>query len=73
METDEQEALSRKYGNDALIVLRLKSGRLAVFDNSRQLRTIVDESNLLDVLSNTASTTTVSTMIDIDQFLEEEE
>jgi hypothetical protein len=35
--TDEQEALSRRYGSGALLLLPLRSGRLAVFGPDRQL------------------------------------
>ncbi len=40
MTPDEQEALSRRYGEGALIVLPLKSGRLAIFGSDRQLISI---------------------------------
>lgn len=35
--TDEMQALSRVYGNGALVVLVLDSGNLAIFGNDRQL------------------------------------
>jgi hypothetical protein len=43
MTSDEQEALSRKYGNDMIMLLPLKSGRIAVFNAERTLCGIVDD------------------------------
>src|SRR6266852_3922048 len=37
MSTDEQEALSRKYSNDLILLLPLKSGNLAVLNTAREL------------------------------------
>jgi hypothetical protein len=37
MTTDEQEALSRKYSNDLILLLPLKSGNIAVFNTAREL------------------------------------
>lgn len=37
MTPDEQEALSLKHSNSALILLPLSSGKVAIFDNSRKL------------------------------------
>ncbi|SRR6266550_2585011 len=38
MTSDEQEALSRKYSDDVILLLPLKSGdRVAVFNNAREL------------------------------------
>lgn len=37
MTTDEQEALSRKYSDDVILLLPLKSGSWAVFNNAREL------------------------------------
>lgn len=42
MTADEQEALSRRYANDVVIILKLASGRFAVFNNARELCSIVD-------------------------------
>jgi hypothetical protein len=42
MTQDEQEALSRRYSNDIIILLPLKSGNIAVFNNeSRKLLSII--------------------------------
>jgi hypothetical protein len=35
--SDEQEALSRKYSNDVLLILPLKSGKIAVFNRAFEL------------------------------------
>src|ERR1700734_2290720 len=40
---DLQEALSRRYGSGALVVLPLSSGKLAVFGADRQLLAIEEE------------------------------
>lgn len=57
---DEQEALSRRYGNGALIVLPLSSGRLAIFGNDRQLVDILEYGELtqagLEAISAEAAT-----------------
>src|SRR6266849_5704681 len=37
MTPDEQEALSRKYGNDTITLLLLASGNIAVFNSAREL------------------------------------
>lgn len=37
MTPDEQEALSKAHSNEVILVLPLKSGRLAVFNNARVL------------------------------------
>jgi hypothetical protein len=42
MTSDEQEAQSRKYSDDVVILLPLSSGKVAVFNNARQLERIVD-------------------------------
>lgn len=42
MTADEQEALSRCYGNDIILILPLTSGRIAVFNNARKLCGIVE-------------------------------
>lgn len=50
-----QEALSRKHGNKAVILLPLDSGDIAIFDRSFQLYAIVDEAityERLNALSN---------------------
>jgi hypothetical protein len=53
MTPDEQEALSLRYGNDVILLLRLKSCKIAVFDNSRQLIEIIDDSvTLKEVVVN---------------------
>ena len=41
MTPDEQEALSRVYSNDVMILLPLSSGSIAVFNNARTLCGIV--------------------------------
>lgn len=38
---DIQEALSHRYSNKAIVVLKLKSGRFAIFNNTRELCGIV--------------------------------
>jgi len=40
--TDEQEALSQRYGNDIILVLPLRSGNVAVFNSARDLCGIVE-------------------------------
>jgi hypothetical protein len=47
---DEQESLSRKYGNEVVLILPLSSGNIAVFNNARELCGIVE--NIKDVLDN---------------------
>lgn len=42
MTSDEQEALSRKYSAEAAIVLRLSSGRFAIFNRGYELHKIVE-------------------------------
>lgn len=42
MTRDEQEALSRAHSDDVIRILKLKSGKLAVFNNARELCGIVD-------------------------------
>lgn len=42
MTPDEQEALSRKYSDDVIILLPLKSGHVAVFNSARELCGIDD-------------------------------
>ncbi len=37
MTEDEQEALSRKYSDDVILLLPLESGRIAVLNNAREL------------------------------------
>jgi hypothetical protein len=39
---DIQEALSRRYSDSVVVILRLKSGRYAIFDNLRALCGVVD-------------------------------
>lgn len=41
---DAQEALSKCYGNDVIILVPLKSGRWAIGNNARQLCGIVESS-----------------------------
>ncbi len=41
MSTDEQEALSRRYGNEVVSFLILRSGNVAVFNSARELCGIV--------------------------------
>ena len=43
MTPDEQEALSRRYSDDVILLLPLKSGAIAVFNNARTLCGFVDE------------------------------
>ncbi len=42
MTTEEQEALSGRYGNDIILVLPLRSGNVAVFNSARELCGIVE-------------------------------
>jgi hypothetical protein len=42
MTRDEQEALSRKYGNELVLLLPLSSGNVAVFNTARELCSIVE-------------------------------
>ena len=42
MTLDEQEALSRRYGLSAFMVLPLKSGHIAILGHARALFAIVD-------------------------------
>ena len=42
MTTDEQEALSNKYGTDLFMVMSLSSGNYAVFDAGRKLHSIIN-------------------------------
>jgi hypothetical protein len=42
MTRDEQEALSRKYSNDVMILLPLYSGAIAIFNNARELCGIIE-------------------------------
>ena len=37
MTSDEQEALSKRYGNEIIILLPLSSGNVAVFNSAREL------------------------------------
>jgi len=37
MTVDEQEALSRKYSDDVILLLPLENGRIAVLNNAREL------------------------------------
>lgn len=50
IEGDLQEALSRRYGSGALVVLPLASGKIAVFGPDRQLITICDDAPSSDDL-----------------------
>lgn len=43
---DVQEALSRAHSSGIVLILRLKSGRFAIFNNARELCGIVDDSEL---------------------------
>lgn len=43
MSPDEQEALSRRYGDDIIILLSLSSGNVAVFNSARELCGFVSE------------------------------
>lgn len=45
---DAQEALSRKYADGVVHLIRLRSGRVAVFDTYRQLRAIKEAHEPLD-------------------------
>jgi hypothetical protein len=42
MSPDEQEAKSRRYSNDVVLLLRLASGRVAIFNNARELDRIIE-------------------------------
>lgn len=48
---DEQEALSRKYSNDVIILLRLSSGNLAVFNNARELTGITTDRDIVNAFN----------------------
>ena len=50
MTADEQEALSKKYGNGVIILLPLSSGNVAVFNSARELCGIVDRKQNSDSL-----------------------
>lgn len=51
MSPDEQEALSRRYGDEVIMLLPLRSGRLAVFNNARELCGFVaQEDEFMDAL-----------------------
>jgi len=50
MTSDEQEALSRCYGNSILMVLPLSSGLWATFNAARQLHSIVPAEELVSTL-----------------------
>ena len=41
MTADEQEALSKRYGNEIIILLPLSSGNVAVFNSARELCGII--------------------------------
>jgi len=41
MNTDTQEALSRRYGDDPFLILLLRSGKIAVLSQHRNLLAIV--------------------------------
>jgi hypothetical protein len=41
MTTDEQEALSRRFGNEVIIILALRSTNWAIFNSARELCAIV--------------------------------
>lgn len=43
MSPDEQEALSRRFGDDIIILLPLRSGKIAVFNAARTLCGIRDQ------------------------------
>lgn len=47
MSPDEQEALSRKYSDDVIILLPLGSGQVAVFNAARKLCGFVVPDNLV--------------------------
>jgi hypothetical protein len=53
---DEREALSRRYGNDTLIILRIRSGQWAIFNNERQILDIVPIEHLATQLAIHATT-----------------
>jgi hypothetical protein len=40
MTSEEQEALSRKYSNDVVMLLILRNGSIAVFNAARELQSI---------------------------------
>lgn len=42
MTDDQQEAESRKYSNDAVVLLKLRSGRIAVFNATLKLDRIIE-------------------------------
>ena len=41
-DTETQDALSRRYGNDSVIFLLLRSGRTAVFNRAFELQGVVE-------------------------------
>lgn len=43
MTADEQEALSRRYNNETIIILRLKSGNIAVLNRGFELCGIITQ------------------------------
>lgn len=43
MTTDEQEALSRAHGRDAIVLIPLRSGNIAVYNAKRELCGIVED------------------------------
>lgn len=45
MNKDEQEALSRAHSDDVIRLLPLSSGAVAVFNNARELCSIMTETN----------------------------
>jgi hypothetical protein len=48
MSPDEQEARWRKYSDDRIILLPLKSGNIAVFNNAAEFCGITQHSHLLN-------------------------
>jgi hypothetical protein len=50
---DKQEALSRKYSNDVVIMLPLSSGNIAIFNNARELFCITTKDHILYSIENT--------------------
>lgn len=46
MTSEEQEALSRKYSNEVVMLLRLSSGSIAVFNAARELVSICRSDDL---------------------------
>lgn len=49
MTPDEQEALSRRYSDDSIIILPLSSGRIAVFNRAFELCGFIDF-DLLEII-----------------------